>query len=94
MGREEHAAFLRELRARARFTITARPLEADPDGVLRTDATRVFVRAEIGLANVGDKAAGPTTLNVLLPAGLDARWCGPGGEELGPAWEPRRPPRC
>jgi hypothetical protein len=91
MARAEHAEFLHQLQARARFQLTPRPVypEPDEDGVLRIDATTLQVRVEIGLKNVGNRAAGETVLNVVAPRYLmNFRWSGPLAEELavaGPA---------
>ena len=54
----------------------------------------------VGVSNTGASPAGPTTLNVLVPRGTDARWIGaqtayepqltaerlPGGEDQVDAW--------
>lgn len=83
MARREHEVFLKELTARARFDLTLKSPQADDDGVIRTEGSGMWPRLEIGIANLGNKAAGPTTLNVLLPRHLEyARWCGPMGEDI------------
>ncbi len=76
-SRSEHNEFLRRLRARARFVITLQAITSAPavdtDDPLAVSAPigqpfdQVF---EIGLSNVGDGAAGPTVVNVLVPANV------------------------
>lgn len=91
MAKTEHAEFLRQLRARARFRLLPRPLypEPDDDGVIRVDASTVRVLVEFGLKNVGDRAAGETVLNVLAPRSVsNFRWSGPRGEETPPDAKP------
>jgi hypothetical protein len=88
MTREEHNEFLRQLQARARFRLVPRPIypQPDKDGVLRSDATTVTMRVEIGLKNHGDRAARETVINVLAPRHLESlRWSGPNGEKLAEA---------
>jgi hypothetical protein len=75
--------FLRKARARARFEVSLRTVNSDHDGVLRTNANRCAARVEIEIKNAGDRAAGETIVNVLVPREQDLiRWCGPNGEEL------------
>lgn len=72
----------RDRRARARFEITIRTVDADENGIRWTDADTQITRIGIGIKNVGDLAAGQTLINVIVPRDLDfARWAGPGGEE-------------
>jgi hypothetical protein len=76
-SRSEHNEFLRRLRARACFVITLQAITSAPavetDDPLAVSAPtgqpfdQVF---EIGLSNVGDSAAGPTVVNVLVPANV------------------------
>lgn len=76
-SRSEHNEFLRRLRARARFVITLQAITnapaVDTDDPLAVSASigqpfdQVF---EIGLSNIGDCAAGPTAVNVLVPANV------------------------
>jgi hypothetical protein len=83
MARDEHEEFLRELRARANFTLQLRLTpEPDDDGVIRNDGTVIRVRIEILLKNDGEKVAGETVLNVIAPRGFGLRWCGPRGEDI------------
>jgi hypothetical protein len=85
MARQEHEVFLRERRARARFTLNlaVRHPTPDKDGVIRTDGSGVFAVVEVGLTNEGDRAAGQTTLKVLAPPQAEQpMWCGPGGESV------------
>jgi hypothetical protein len=75
--------FLKELRARARFRLTLTPLDVDRDGVLRTAAEVGIVRVQLGIENYGDRAAGETVINVLVPEEAEElSWSGPEGEEL------------
>jgi hypothetical protein len=82
MARAEHAEFLRQLQARAKFQFTVRPTpEPGDDGVIRVDATVACVTVEIGLRNVGERAAGETLVNAIAPRDLrEFRWSGPHGE--------------
>jgi hypothetical protein len=83
MARAEHDEFLRELRARANFTLRLRLTpEPDDDGVIRNDGSVIRVRIEILLKNDGEKVAGETVLNVIAPRGFGLRWCGPRGEDM------------
>jgi hypothetical protein len=78
----EHAEFKRQQEARARFDVTVRALPPADDGVFTLQASETNVHIEIGISNQrGDKAAGPTTINVLVPKGTSRlRWSGPRGE--------------
>lgn len=85
-SRTEHAEFMRQLQARARFDVTLTPKwPANADGLIEQNATSTRVTVAIGISNEqGDKAAGPTTVNALVPEGMvsDLRWSGPQGEEV------------
>jgi hypothetical protein len=76
MARTEHQEFLAQLRRRARFSLTLDVEGADADGEIVTQATTIGLVVRVGLTNVGEKAAGQTTMRVLLPRGSDARWVG------------------
>jgi hypothetical protein len=86
----EHRRLRSELAKRADFEITIRPVPAELFTNVTSDsadrlvsASGTVLRFEIGVSNIGQKAATHTTLNVLAPAryaGL--KWCGPSGEEL------------
>jgi hypothetical protein len=86
-SRSEHNEFLRRLRARARFVITLQAITnapaIDTDDPLAVSAPtgRAFEQLfEIGLSNEGDGAAGPTVVNVLVPANLNGfGWTTAGG---------------
>jgi len=79
----EHREYMKQLQARARFTLRLRPLRADDDGVIHTKGSKAYVIVEIGLKNDGNRAAGPTVINVVAPRHLETlRFCGPSGEEL------------
>ncbi|HEX5308065.1 MAG TPA: hypothetical protein VFW38_03185 [Solirubrobacteraceae bacterium] len=74
-SRSEHNEFLRRMRARARFVITLQAIMSEPavevDDPLAVSAAagQAFEQMlEIGLTNTGDGAAGPTVVNVLVPA--------------------------
>lgn len=69
-SRLEHEEFLRQLRARARFEVTLTAEGADENGVITSDATVIYVTVEVGLRNVGEKAAGPTFINLLVPRSI------------------------
>jgi hypothetical protein len=79
----EHREFMRQLRARARFRLTPRVLGANERGVIETGGSVRHVRVEIGLKNIGDRAASATVINVVAPRRLESlRWCGPKGEDV------------
>jgi hypothetical protein len=60
-----------------------RTVDADENGIRWTDADTQHTRIGIGVKNVGEKAAGQTLLNVVIPRSLPfARWAGPSGEEM------------
>jgi len=76
-SRSEHNEFLRRLRARARFVITlqaitsAPAVDIDDDLAVSAPIGQPFDQVfEIGLSNVGDGAAGPTVVNVMVPANV------------------------
>lgn len=79
----EHVEFLRQLTARARFDVTVQAHGADADGLLISTEPEEAVVIAIGISNRrGDKAAGPTVINALVPQGtMGLRWCGPNGEQ-------------
>ena len=83
-----------ERSARASFKLSVDIVNADAGtdgGMLTTEGNHAMVRLRIGIENVGDRVAGPTTVNVLLPAqyggGSALRWCDEGGADIpdGPA---------
>ncbi len=73
---------MRDLRARAKFKVKLTTVGNDVrDGVRWTKAGRTAVRVSVGIKNEGDKAAGETLINALVPAHLEnVRWAGPGGQ--------------
>lgn len=74
-------AFLRDVRARARFKLTLRSVWADEDEVMRSRKKAFHALVSIGVKNEGDKAAGETLVNALVPRHLEhVKWCGPNGE--------------
>ncbi len=78
-----HQARKQDRDARARFEVTIRTVDADEHGIRWTNADKQMTRIGVGIKNVGEKAAGPTLINVIVPASLEfARWSGPGGEEM------------
>lgn len=83
MMREEHEVWLEQVHARSDLELTMKTAGADDDGILRTEGSGVFIRVEVGIANRGSRAAGPTVLNVLAPRHTrHLRWSGPLGEEI------------
>jgi hypothetical protein len=87
ISNREHKEFMNRLRARARFELSiAVPggKEVEPgQWLLVTDGSVVYVRVQLGFKNIGERAAGPSLLNVVVPSGLsDFKWCGPGGEDV------------
>lgn len=76
MARTEHAAFLAQLNARADFKPTVEvPHHEIVDGVLETEADRIGITLQIGIANTGDKSAPNVGVNLLLPAKVrDVEW--------------------
>jgi hypothetical protein len=68
--------------AGARFEVTIRTVDADENGIRWTDADTQHTRIGVGVKNVGEREAGETLVNVVVPRSLEfARWAGPGGEE-------------
>jgi hypothetical protein len=85
MTDREHREFMRRLEARARFNVTVATVNADGDGVLRTDGSHVgAARVSIGVKNVGEMAASQTLVNVVFPRGTRLQWSGAQGEDIGP----------
>lgn len=88
MSFSEHREFLARLRARADFVGTVRfPQAADTDGeivTLITEGNGGTIRIEVGLKNQGDRAAGLTVLNLIVPAWAREflTWSGPLGQDL------------
>jgi hypothetical protein len=83
MAKAEHVEFLRQLGAKARFELTLRILQPEPedDGVIRAVGS-VRVLVEIGVKNVGQRAAGETLIQVIAPRNIaNFRWSGPKGEQ-------------
>jgi hypothetical protein len=79
----EHREFLRRLRARANLRVTLSAKDADAHGVILMGGSAGTVIGRVGVDNKGDRAAGPTTLNLLAPRRLsNFRWCGPNGEPV------------
>jgi hypothetical protein len=72
----EHNEYMKQLRARAHFKITltvinaSRPRDDDPLGIMSAVGLTMWSRFEIGVANSGERTAGPTVVNVLVPANL------------------------
>jgi hypothetical protein len=78
----EHKEFLRQITARADIVLTA-GLLPDMGDTYVLQASAAIIRVQIGLQNVGDKAAGETTVEVLLPGGLTGLyWSDRGGTQL------------
>jgi hypothetical protein len=83
MARTEHNEFLRQLQARARLVVELSAKGANDDGVLRMGGTAGTVIVRVGLSNDGERAAGATVINVLVPRRTESfAWCGPNGEPL------------
>jgi hypothetical protein len=79
----QHGVFMRELRARAKFQLTATTVHASHDGLLRSDASLINPIVEIGLKNTGDRVARTTVINVLVPRGIGYfTRCGSDGGDL------------
>lgn len=78
-----HRHRTRQHQARARFDVKIRTVDADEEGIRWTDADTQITRIAIGVKNTGEKAAGETLVNVVVPRSLDyVRWSGPSGEEI------------
>jgi hypothetical protein len=83
VGLQGHRERTRERKARARFNVTVRTVDADENGIRWTDADTQHTRIGLGVKNIGDRAAGETLVNVVVPRSLPfARWAGPSGEEM------------
>jgi hypothetical protein len=78
MARTEHQEFLAQLRRRARFALTLDVDEANADGevITTSDGPTTGLVVRVGLKNVGERAAGQTTIRVLVPRPVGARWTG------------------
>ncbi len=69
--------------ARARFKLTVDLVHA-VDGVVVTESPNLNIRLRIGIRNVGERAAGTTTVNLLVPQSVRrVSWTGPNGEPAG-----------
>jgi hypothetical protein len=91
----QHRQSQGERSARAEFEVTVRTIDADEDGVRWTEpnTSTQITRIAIGVKNRGDRAAGETLVNVLVPESLEyARWSGPNGEELPDGKQPAPTP--
>jgi hypothetical protein len=80
----EHRRFMKQANARARFRLKMRALpNADEEGVLRTHGSSMWPRVEIGIKNYGDRAAGPTLINVVAPRHLEYfQWSASDGADI------------
>jgi hypothetical protein len=86
----EHRRLTEELKKRADFEITIRPVSLpDParigadSAALTEDVIDTNVRFEIGVKNTGTRAAAHVTLNFLAEDRMGGlRWCGPTGEQV------------
>ncbi|HEX4034878.1 MAG TPA: hypothetical protein VHX66_10580 [Solirubrobacteraceae bacterium] len=85
-SRSEHVEFLKRLRARARFEIVLTPVNAlpavdseDPMAIMAGVGVPFEQLFQVGISNIGDGAAGPTTVNVVVPSsgplGRRLWWC-------------------
>lgn len=87
MAWREHREFLRRVKARARLEVTLRVIQPDTardDGLIEIGGNAGTIVVELGVKNTGEKAAGPTIINLLAPEYAELRWSGPRGEDLGP----------
>jgi hypothetical protein len=82
MAADEHAEFMRELRARASFEISLSTLNGPENDLLElpTGASRTYGLIEVGLKNTGDRAARRTILNLVAQSWLaELGWVEPDG---------------
>lgn len=82
MAADEHAEFMRELRARANFEISLRAVDGPEDDLLElpAGAFRTYGEIEVGLKNTGERAARRTILNLVAPSWLaELGWVEPDG---------------
>ena len=91
----EHVEFLKRLRARANLHVqlTAIGNQAagtdDPLAVMMEPGCEFEQVLQIGIRNDGDSAAGPTNIDVLLPATIrQFAWCDGAGKLLNPPGTP------
>ena len=78
----EHQEFLRQLQAHADFAVTAELLPDGGDTYILT-ATAAILRVQVGLQNTGDREAGETRVEVLVPGGLrNVEWTDSRGARL------------
>jgi len=87
MSSDQYAAFLEERNARAVLRVTLKAVDHSAAGGtdLITTAKRGVItrRVEIGIENVGDKAARDVTVNLLAPQSLESlRWSDQQGGEV------------
>jgi len=89
-SRSEHREFLKRLRARAALRVTLTPLNStpaadseEPLAIMAPSGLGFEQTFQIGISNDGDSAAGPTTINVLVPFDVTKLcWCDGIGREL------------
>jgi hypothetical protein len=72
LAKEEHGAFLRELRARPELHVDIRPHipEAPSDGIVRANATQQSVVIKIEVRNAGDRDAGAGRMEIDVPGSI------------------------
>ena len=69
MAREEHQAFLQEMRATADFDLTVE-LDDVVGNVIETTADQFALVWRLGIKNSGEKAANDVGVNFLIPQGI------------------------
>jgi len=67
---------VRRTPGRPHFALSLEVEGADADGVVAAPGPTTEVRVHAGVSNIGESPAGPNTLYVLVPRGIDARWIG------------------
>lgn len=85
MARTEHQVFLDMVLSRADFKLDVWIQHHEvTDGVIETDADRIGVQLQLGIANTGKKAASSVGVNLLAPTTADVfTWITPQGQDLG-----------
>jgi hypothetical protein len=82
----EHKAYMRQLRARARFSIELRVDNYDHDATtgMEDEAGTIRPVFRLKIDNYGERASAATLINVLVPREYAStlRWSGPKGGEL------------
>jgi hypothetical protein len=86
IAEEEHRQRLLDRSARPELGLEMQPsnVRPDEDGVIRTDATTIYINLAIALTNESTKPAGETRIEAWVPAFVESttlKWMDPSGRE-------------